>query len=235
MNNNNNYIQRNIPNVKYQRSSSIPLKKILSNDLDNQNKINRELSRPRQRPVSKNLKELNDERLNQFNKIEEEVIFLEKENAYLNRNNNDYELYLKKIKTKNETLNLQIKGLRDKILQEQKLKNNLLNKLTKIKKDFELSQKEFHMHKILTDYRLNVVNNNIKHNKNISEDRKNSFGKKIESELSNKQTLVKNLKEVKNKIQKMRSSLYEINHKRNKSTEIIYREKFEMEKFLNNI
>jgi len=244
MNNKINCTPKKIPNVIYQRSSSIPTRKKIDNSRDNSNiiintetsnKKQRENSRARIRPPSRNFRDLQEEREEQATKLEEEILILEKENALLNKRNNDFDLFLEKLKCKNESLSLQIKANREKILTSQKLKNNLMNKLSRIKKDMELSKREFEMFRNVKVFKLNIVNNNIQNAKNFSEDRKNSFERKIQSELENKTNLERTLSEVKNKIKHLTNHLMDIREKRNKSANKIFREKREMEKFLINI
>ena len=217
-----NYPENKIPSAKkHQRSSSIPISKNLDKNANNILKPSREISRERSRPVSRNIKNLYEERNEQTEKLENEISKLEKENSILFKRNNDFELYLDKLKENN--------------LNAQRLKTNLTNKFNRIKKEIEFSQREFEMFKNVKEFKINIVNNNIQYAKNIKEDRKNSFAKKIESELLNGKRLEKDLKETRDKIKKMRMYLNKIQDKKNKSADKIFKEKHEMERFLINI
>lgn len=220
---------------KHQRSSSIPTRKNIVSNSNVMLKGNRENSRERSRPASKNLRDLNNERLEQADKLEEDIAKLEKENCLMLKRNNDFELFLDKLKFKLEKLNLNYKDTKDNIHNAQRLKTNLINKRNKIKKDIENSHREFEMFKMFKEYKINTVNNNIQYAKNIKEDRKNSFAKKIEIELHNQKKIEKDFKETKNKINKMKKYLSDIDAKRNKSADKIFKEKHEMERFLINI
>ncbi len=229
-----------IPNTKsnHQRSSSIPINKILSTNQNNILKASRESSREsreRFRPASRNLKNLsnlNEARTEQAAKLEEDIYKLDKENSLLIKRNNDFELYFETLRNKLEKLSFNVKEAKDNIINALRLRTSLINKHNKIQKEIEFSQREFEMFRIIKEYKINTVSNNIQYAKNIKEDRKNSFAKKIETEMLNKINLEKDLRETKNKIKKMRFSLADIQNKRNKSADKILKEKCDMERFL---
>jgi len=232
----NNLSQNKILSAKgHQRSSSIPIRKNMEINANNISKAPREISKERSRPASRNLQNLNNERIEQAEKFEEDLIKFEKENSLLLKRNNDFELFLDKLKSKLEKINLCFKDFKESIINAQRLKTNLVNKCNKIKKEIEFSQREFEMFRMSKEYKINTVCNNIQYAKNIKEDRKNSFAKKIEFELQNKFKIEKDLKETNNKIKKMRKYLSDIEEKRNKSADKIFKEKHEMERFLINI
>lgn len=233
---NHNNTQNKIPSAKaHQRSSSIPIRKILQTNPSNISKISRETSRERTQPASRNLRTINEERIEQTEKLESDINKLEKENSLLIKRNNDFELYLDTLKSKLQKLNFEFKDAKENILIALRNKNNLVAKLNKIQKEIEFSQREFEMFRVIKEYKINTVSNNIQYAKNIKEDRKNSFAKKIESEMQQSIKIRKDLKETKSKIKKMRLHLASIEDKRNKSADKIFKEKHEMERFLINI
>lgn len=219
----------------HQRSSSIPTRKNLETNSISILKPSRNSSRERSRPASRNLRNLNEERLEQVEKLENDINKLEKENSLLLKRNNDFELYLDKLKEKLDLLNFKMKDAKDDIYNAQRLKNNLISKSNKIKKELEFSQREFEMFKNVKEFKINTVSNNIQYSKIIKEDRKNSFARKIEAEVQNNIKLEKDLKVTRNKVKKMRLYLNNIQETRNKSADKILKEKHEMERFLINI
>ena len=232
----NNLSQKKILSAKgHQRSSSIPIRKNMEINANNISKAPREISKERSRPASRNLQNLNYERIEKAEKFEEDLIKFEKENSLLLKRNNDFELFLDKLKSKLEKINVCFKDFKESIINAQRLKTNLVNKCNKIKNDIEFSQREFEMFRMSKEIKINTVCHNIQYAKNIKEDRKNSFAKKIEFELQNKFKIEKDLKETNNKIKKMRKYLSDIEDKRNKSADKIFKEKHEMERFLINI
>ncbi len=239
MNNKINNTPKKIPLVKYQRSSSIPIRKKIENQKDN-NKIILSANlgdniKSRERPASRNFWNIQEEREGQIKKLEGEILNLEKENSLLNKRNNDFDLFLDKLKRKHEDLIIQLKETKDKFLNSQRMKNNLFNKLNRIKKNMELSQIEFEMFRNVKEFKMNIINSNIKNSKNFSKEKKNDFAKKIENELQINKNLEKNLYEINSKIRSMRIYLLNIREKKNKSVDKILKEKYEMEKFLINI
>jgi len=228
-------IKRNSANIAFKRSSSLQIKSQKNNYKETTVETQLEFKSPNNRPTSKKINDLNLQRFQQLSNLEEEVINIEKDNTNLTKNNNFNKVFLNILKEKNEKLDIQIKGFKEKMISAQKMKNCLFNKLNKIKNEFLFSQTEFRINTMMKENKINQVMNNVHYLKDSNEDQKNIFGRKIENELVNKNNTEKDLKKVKYQINLMKKCLSKINEKKFFENENILKERNEMEKFLNEL
>ena len=184
---------------------------------------------------TRNLKLYQDERLTKANLLESEILSLELENKNLAKENKINELTLVRLKNRNENLNLQIKGMKHKVLNSQKNKNILTSKLNTVRKEIYSTNKDLEIYKMNVNHKLKLVHSNIKHTKIIKDERKNDLMKKYETEISNNDILYKSVKENKTKINNMRNYINVVDKKQEKSKIKIFKSTAEMGKFLNEI
>lgn len=228
-------IKKTIPPSNYKRCSSIPLKTrdgSCQKYLNNASSLISNNSSIKKRPISKSIREINEERIDKMNELEKEIFTMENENVKLTKYINDNQVLLEKLTLKSEKLALQVKGLRDRIFKIQKQKANLIHKHANINKDIQLTHKEINAHRRIKDYKVFLRNSKIEHENMLHEDRKNNFLKKYEKELQIKNDLEKSLKEVQNKINEYKIHFNRVDHKRQKSCDAIIRQRAEMQNFL---
>jgi len=235
MNNISVHIKRNIPKQEHQRSISFPSKKNYTNINENQLNKSNENRKIQNKNISRKLRVYSEKKGFSIDKIEVDILNLEKDNIYLSNRNMKFELFLEKLKEKNEILDSQIKELKENILNSLRLRNNLKIKINKLKNELELSQNGFKMFRNIKEFKLNIINKNIRQTKIFSVEKKKNFTKKIETELQNKYKIETTLETVRNNIKKRRRSLSDINDCQNKYLNKLCKERIDFEVFLNNL
>lgn len=168
-------------------------------------------------------------------KLKEEITALEDEITEEENTSKTLKLQITEMSALRDDLNLQLKGLKEKLILAEKNENQTIFHIRDLEETLDKSKRDLEYLKINNSFKMRVIQNAIEHDNNSKTQALNEISKKQLSEIEINRNLKERIQEIEDEINNYKQLIEDSVKTDSIRNKVIFKETDEMNKFLSEL